>query len=162
MPTSLIAQVPNALSIEMVAWKKGSKIMARVFHGCYLRGRNIGYHKPSTLKGGKPWKNKYPDPKTKRLKYYELYGGKLAGILTQSLCREIFFESLDIISQALEKVPNATIIGQFHDEVIVDWVPGHMSKDEVMHILQHTMSRSATHPELPMGVEVKHAYRYTK
>ena len=161
-PDSLVTQVPNATSIQMKVRKNGVVIMTRVFHGCYLRGRNIGYHKPSSLKGGKAWKDRYVDPKTKRLKYYELYGGKLAGILTQSLCREIFFESMDLIALALKTIPNATIVGQFHDEVIIDWVPGPVSIFEVMTIMRDAMSSSATHPELPMGVEVKSDYRYTK
>ena len=163
-PESLHDQDPSAQSFQMIVWKGGTVIMSRVFHGCYLRGRNIGYYKPSSLKGGKPWKNKYVDPKTKRPRFYELYGGKLAGILTQSLCREIFFDSLTHISKRLEAVPNVTIVGQFHDEVVVDWVPaqGQPSLAGVMAILEGSMNHSLTHPELPMGVEVKHAYRYIK
>ena len=161
-PGSLLDQDPTAQSFHMNVWKGGSLIMSRVFHGCYLRGRNIGYYKPSSLKGGKPWKNKYVDPKTKRPRFYELYGGKLAGILTQSLCREIFFESLNHISTRLEGVPNATLVGQFHDEVVIDWVPGPVSMTETMGILEFIMSMSIVHRELPMGVEVKHDYRYTK
>jgi len=162
MPKSLEDQMAAAQTIEMCVWKNGQRVMTRVFHGCYLRGRNVGYHKPSTLKGGRPWKTKYIDPKTKRPKFYELYGGKLAGILTQSLCREIFFESLEEISLQLAGFDNATIVGQFHDEVVVDWVPGRLSMIQVYNILRDTMSSSVTHPGLPMGVEVKHDYRYTK
>ena len=166
-PTSLLAQAPEVRSVRMNVWKDGVKRLSRVFHGCYLRGRNIGYHKPSTLKGGKPWKNKYIDPKTKRPRFYELYGGKLAGILTQSLCREIFFESLARIDIAFTGVDNVTVIGQFHDEVVIDWVPGdidegYMSISEVVDILTMAMCSSTTYPELPMGVEVKSDYRYTK
>ena len=161
-PASLVDQVPGARSFRMEMWKSGDKLMSRVFHGCYLRGRNIGYHKPSSLVGGKPWKPKFIDPKTKRPRFYELYGGKLAGILTQSMCREIFFESLEEIAKQLEHIPNATLIGQFHDEVVVDWVPGDYDMNHVMGILETEMCQSATHPMLPMGVEVKHDYRYTK
>jgi DNA polymerase len=162
MPKSLEDQMAAAQSIEMCVWKNGLRVLTRVFHGCYYRGRNIGYHKPSTLKGGRPWKTKYIDPKTKRPRFYELYGGKLAGILTQSLCREIFFEALEEISLQLDGFDNATLVGQFHDEVVVDWVPGRMSMIQVYNILRDTMSSSVTHPGLPMGVEVKHDYRYTK
>jgi len=162
MPKSLEDQMAAAQSIEMCVWKNGQRVLTRVFHGCYYRGRNIGYHKPSTLKGGRPWKTKYIDPKTKRPRFYELYGGKLAGILTQSLCREIFFEALEEISIQLDGFDNATLVGQFHDEVVVDWVPGRMSMIQVYNILRDTMSTSVTHPGLPMGVEVKHDYRYTK
>ena len=161
-PASLVDQVPGARSFRMEMWKSGDKLMSRVFHGCYLRGRNIGYYKPSSLVGGKPWKPKFIDPKTKRPRFYELYGGKLAGILTQSMCREIFFESLAMLKYAIDSMPNATIIGQFHDEVVVDWVPGAVTMNQVIIQMEHCMSSSRTHPMLPMGVEVKHDYRYTK
>lgn len=161
-PESLLRQAPDVSSIRLNAWMNGRVILSRVFHGCYMRGANVGYYKPSTLKGGRPWKKMYTDPKTKRQRYYELYGGKLAGILTQSLCREIFFESLLQIDLELQAVPNAKLIGQFHDEVVVDWWPGPVSRSEVMSILDRHMSASPTHPKLPMGVEVKHDHRYTK
>lgn len=161
-PSSLLKMAPGVQSIQMNVWKDRRKIMSRVFHGCYLRGRNIGYYKPSHLKGGRPWKPKYVDPKTKRQRYYELYGGKIAGILTQSMCREIFFESLEVLSSALATYDNVTIVGQFHDEVVVDWVPGRMSMALAIQVMQGAMTNSATHPKLPMGVEVKHDYRYTK
>lgn len=161
-PDSLVEQNAAANSFHMTMWKDGVRVMTRTFHGCYLRGRNIGYHKPSTLKGGRPWKTKYIDPKTKRPRFYELYGGKLAGILTQSMCREIFFDSLEELNTALALVPNATIVGQFHDEVVVDWVPGPTSMAEVMAVMEKCMTFSRTHPMLPMGVEVKYDYRYTK
>lgn len=161
-PASLLDQVPDVKSVHMIMWRNGTKVMVRTFHGCYLRGRNVGYYKPSSLKGGRPWKKTYVNPKTKRQQYYELYGGKLAGILTQSMCREIFFEALDVIASELELVPNATLVGQFHDEVVVDWVPGRYSMAQVMGILNGAMTYSPTHPQLPMGVEVKHDYRYTK
>jgi len=41
-------------------------------------------------------------------------------------------------------------------------VPGTTSMMQVYHILRTVMSSSRTHPGLPMGVEVKHDYRYTK
>ena len=161
-PGSLVDQVPGARSFRMEMWKSGDMLMSRVFHGCYLRGRNIGYHKPSSLVGGKPWKPKFIDPKTKRPRFYELYGGKLAGILTQSMCREIFFESLALLKRDLEPYSNVTIVGQFHDEVVVDWVPGRLTMEGAMRIMEESMVWSSTHPKLPMGVEVKHDYRYTK
>jgi DNA polymerase bacteriophage-type len=161
-PASLVDQAPDAQSIRMQMWKDGFLVMVRRFHGCYLRGHNIGYYKPSSLKGGKPWKKTYVDPKTKRQRYYELYGGKLAGIITQSMCREIFFEALLGLSNTFARWDNVTIIGQFHDEVVVDWVPGCASMQQVMTTLEAAMSTSKTFPSLPMDVEVKHDYRYTK
>lgn len=161
-PQSLLAQAPDARSVKLVVYKGRGVLMSRVFHGCYLRGRNIGYHKPSTLKGGRPWKKTYVDPKTKRQRYYELYGGKLAGILTQSLCRELFFEALFLIDNQLNTIDNADLIGQFHDEVVIDWWPGDTSMIEVMVLMEDAMSGSLILPGLPMGVEVKRDYRYTK
>ena len=161
-PESLLKQAPDVKSVRMNVWKSGDMLMSRVFHGFYMRGQNVGYYKPSSLKGGRAWKKMYTDPKTKRQRYYELYGGKLAGILTQSLCREIFFEALNSIDLQLNGMDNAHLIGQFHDEVVVDWVPGRWPLRDVVKILEEAMSFSATHPKLPMGVEVKHDYRYTK
>lgn len=161
-PESLINQAPDARSVQMLVFKGTERLMSRVFHGCYLRGRNIGYHKPSTLKGGRPWKKTYVDPKTKRQRYYELYGGKLAGILTQSLCRELFFEALFLIDKQLNTIDNADLIGQFHDEVVIDWWPGDTSMAAVMARMESAMTGSFILPGLPMGVEVKHDYRYTK
>lgn len=161
-PASLLDQAPNVQSIRMEMWKGGRKLMARIFHGCYLAGRDIRYHKPSSLKGGKPWEPKYTDPKTKRQVYYKLYGGKITGILVQSMCREIFFEALTYIEDRLTACDNAQLIGQFHDEVVVDWHPGAWSMVQVMTLMKEEMTQSLTFPELPMGVEVKHDYRYTK
>ena len=161
-PASLESQAPDARSVEMQLFRGSRMQFSRVFHGCYLRGRNIGYHKPSSLKGGQPWKQKYTDPKTKRQRFYELYGGKLAGILTQSLCREIFFSALEDLQAELKGAPNAAIIGQFHDEIVVDWVPGTWTKNYVMGLMEQCMTSSKDHPQLPMGVEVKSDYRYTK
>lgn len=161
-PESLLNQAPDVQSIRMNVWVNKQRVMSRMFHGCYLRGGNVGYYKPSSLKGGQAWKKKYVDPKTKQQRFYELYGGKITGILTQSLCREIFFEALLELSQRLDLIPNATLIGQFHDEVVVDWVPGPTPMDQVVAIMEDVMSKSPTLPALPMGVEVKHDYRYTK
>lgn len=163
MPASLARIAPaGAVSITMEMWKDGYRLFSRIFHGCYMRGSNVGYFKPSSLKGGRPWKDKYVDPKTKRQRYYELYGGKIAGILTQSMCREVFFEALLYIHFIVSASPNIQLIGQFHDEVVLDWTPGPNSLAFLINLLEKAMSSSATHPQLPMGVEVKHDYRYTK
>ena len=138
--------------------------MSRVFHGCHIRSNgNIGYWKPSSLKGGPAWKRQYVDPKTKRQRYYELYGGKIAGILTQSFCREIFFEVLNRLDTRLKIETGATIVGQFHDECIVEWTPGgSISEAALGSTMEITMNHSTNFPDLPMAVEVKSASRYIK
>lgn len=161
-PDTLLEQDGQAQSVRMDVLKSDKLLLSRVFHGCYMRGRDVSYYKPESNKGGKPWKKTYVDPKTKRRVYYKLYGGKLTGILTQSMCREIFFESLECLDRTLAHVDNATIVGQFHDEVIIDWVPGSFSKEYVMGVMETAMCHSPTHPGLPMAVEVKSAYRYIK
>ena len=165
-PQSLLDMAPDARSYAMQLWKDGHIELSRVFHGCYLRGQEIHYHKPSHLKGGRPWKAKYTDPKTKRQVYYKLYGGKLAGILTQSLCREIFFEMLEELQAHVDSMPNVSIVGQFHDEVVLEFSQPKGIEDatasEVVKLMRGLMSYSDTHPELPMDAEVKYDHRYTK
>lgn len=165
-PMSLTKMAPDAMSVTVEVRSATHLVFTRVFHGCYIRGRDVHYYKPSHLKGGKPWRAKYVDPKTKRQVYYKLYGGKLAGILTQSMCREIFFEALFHIDQELSSAPNAGVIGQFHDEIVVDWwpsnEPGACSLDDVHRCLHQWMSHSQMFSGLPLDVKVKHDHRYTK
>ena len=165
-PGSLVDMAPNARSIYMDMWKDGRRVLRRVFHGCYLKGEDVHYYKPSHLKGGKPWKPKYTDPKTKRQVYYKLYGGKLAGILTQSMCREIFFDSLKAFASWVDQVPNVQIVGQFHDEIVVEYWPSTalnaVVRVEVMKQLEGAMGYSPTFTGLPMAAEIKWDNRYTK
>ena len=165
-PRSLIDMDRGALSISMMLVDTNTQelVLERVFHGCYLDGNNIGYYKPSALKGGKPWSKTFTNPKTKLRQKYNLYGGKLAGILTQSLCREIFFEGLERIDSALAAAgwDNAPIIGQFHDEVILEWTPGTAPLTDVLALVERQMSFTNVIPHLPMTVDVKHDYRYIK
>ena len=161
-PSSLRDLDPKAQSVEMLLTLSGKVLLSRVFHGCYQLGGNIGYWKPSSLKGGEAWKRTYVDPKTKRRRYYELYGGKLAGILTQSLCRGIFFETLSRLADRLRYVDNVQIIGQFHDEIIVEWEPGDFSEKDLHDVMSAVMNHTELTPLLPMAVEVKSARRYIK
>jgi len=162
-PQSLQKIDPNAKSITLLLWKWGSKapIMERLFHGCYMDGNNVGYYKPSSLKGGKPWVRTFTNPKTKQQQRHNLYGGKLAGIITQSLCREIFFDGLLRLEEKLLDHSNATLIGQFHDEVIIEWSdPDH--NDGLLDTIRDVMSGTPVIIGLPMAVEVKYAHRYIK
>lgn len=162
-PRSLFDQDPDAKTVRMSLHRSnGELLLTRFFHGCYMRGSNVGYYKPSTLKTGKPWKRTFTNPKTKRNQRYELYGGKLAGILTQSLCREIFFDCLSELDGRLRRVDNAKIVGQFHDEVVVEWSPGDIRADETIAKIHAAMGRSRMLPDLPMSVEVKYDRRYVK
>ena len=121
------------------------------------------YHKPSERKTGDLWKDWKIDPATKQLKYHTIYGGKLAGILTQSMCRELFFETLERLSNIFKDISNVKIVGQFHDEIVLDWVPSEngWSLEKTKHSLERWMSYSSL-PAFPMAAEIKSDYRYTK
>lgn len=162
-PKSLQRQHPDAQSIQLVIKSSSNQVfLRRIFHGCYPRGRNVGYYKPSDRKTGDLWKNHYTDPKTKQVRFYELYGGKLTGILTQSFCRELFFRSLVNVDRWARRHSNVTPIGQFHDEIIVDWVPGPVPYDEAFDKLTTFMSDPGLVTSFPLAAEVKSDYRYIK
>ena len=148
----------------------GRTIMQRVFQGCYARGRQICYYKPSERKGGDLWIQSYWDPKTKQTRFYDIYGGKLAGILTQSFCRELFFQSLWKLESQLKGVPNVRVIGQFHDEIVMDWRPRktggastEVSLTGATGIMNSAMTTVDTiFSRFPLDAEIKHDYRYIK
>ena len=56
-----------------------------------------------------------------------------------------------------------TVIGQFHDEIVVDWVPGRLGLSQAKQNLQEIMS-TAPHwvPSFPLDADIKSAYRYIK
>lgn len=162
-PQSLRNQHAGAVTIAMSLWIRNVLVFERVFQGCYSRGRNICYYKPSSLQKGELWRTGYKDPKTGEYRYYDLYGGKLAGILVQSMCRELFFRALRRLSMSLEQAHNANIIGQFHDEIVVDWVPGPLSLEATVALMNDAMTRvDSQFIGFPMNAEIKHAYRYIK
>ena len=165
-PESLQAMHPGAVSLLLTLKYAGELVVSRVFHGCYRRGRDICYYKHSDRKTGDPWNRSYEDPKTKRREYYRIYGGKLAGILTQSFCREIFFVSLYSLSRALRSTPNAKLVGQFHDEIVVEWTPpsgtmSGMSLEEVEALMDAWMCYSQFQG-FPLAAEIKNDHRYIK
>ena len=165
-PASLAKQHPDAtsLAVELVA-PNGTIWLRRYFHGCYMRGKDIGYYKPSELKSGDLWKNHFTDPKTKQVRFYTIYGGKLTGILTQSFCREIFFRVLTDVNDWCSRYQGLRLVGQFHDEIVVDWSPhGGISKESAMNLLEEMMSDAQRHGinGFPLAAEVKYDYRYTK
>lgn len=162
-PGSLTDQHPGAQSIKLLVVRpNGDTYLRRYFHGCYIRGRNVGYYKPSTLKHGELWKNHFMNPKTKQLQFYQLYGGKLSGILTQSLCREVFFTTLSRVETWCSLRPTAAqVVGQFHDEIVVDWNPSGASLQVSMESISTLMSQCEL-PGFPMAADVKAGYRYIK
>ena len=164
IPPSLSAQHPGARTLVLsLQYPDKSVIMARVIQGLYLRGRDVCYYKAGETIGGQPWKAFYMDPKTKERKFYKIYGGKLAGILTQSFCRELFFESLRKISTAADQI-GITVVGQFHDEIVINWNPSiaRLPLQQTMEWVQHFMTYSDKFPDFPLAAEIKYDYRYTK
>lgn len=165
-PSSLIAQEGNRVqSLQLVVSnvRTGAPFLIRVFHGCHEMGRNVRYYKASSLKGGKLWKDGYKHPKTGVWTHYELYGGKISGILTQSFCRELFFHSLSLLNWSLAQYDNAAIVGQFHDEMVVDWQPSlRLDLEGARSLMAVAMSDPGVARSFPLMADIKHAYRYTK
>lgn len=162
-PESLLKQHPGAQSIMLqVMHNDGTVFLRRYFHGCYERGRNVCYYKPSERKTGDLWRQRYMDPKTKQLRFYELYGGKLAGILTQSFCRELFFQSLHNVHDWCQRYESVTLVGQFHDEIVVDWRPHDLTLAQAKADLERMMSDPGRLKSFPLAAEIKDDYRYTK
>ena len=170
-PSSLVAQLAkdgvtgHTTSMWLEIWDGTRLYMRRVFHGLHEYGREIRYYKPSSRKTGDLWKKTYVNPKTKKTEHYTLYGGKLAGITTQSFCREIFFECLRGMATFLGKGSwHATkLIGQFHDEIVVDWSPSvdGVTSEQAIVSMEKSMSHCSV-PYFPLAAEVKFDYRYTK
>lgn len=166
-PASLRRQMSKARTIRVeLRGPSGNLLVCRYFQGAFMDGRGVCYHKPSELKSGHLWHDHWTkDGQSGR---YKVYGGKLAGILTQSFCRELFFRALDELSDALMTVDNATIVGQFHDEIVVEWTPEEkfdfqrtVSLAELVLAMQRAMVTVGP-PGFPMEAEIKHAHRYTK
>lgn len=163
-PESLLRQHHDARSILMqVRTETGAPYLSRIFHGCYMRGNDICYYKPSENRTGDLWRARMTQPPHA---WYKLYGGKLAGILTQSFCREMFFYSLRwLMANGLTEIPNVKLIGQFHDEIVLEWWPsnedGALTLDEAKQMLGMAMTMT-NWPGFPLAAEIKHAFRYTK
>lgn len=165
-PESLAKQHSAAQSIRMsLVWKGGGgTLLERYFHGCYLRGRSVCYYKPSELKGGDLWKPTFVNPKTKQEQFYSIYGGKLTGILTQSFCRQIFFMIMQQVKDYVDRGDNLRLIGQFHDELVLEWTPNKpgLGIRESEHMLTRLMSDAGPFEGFPLNAEVKSDYRYIK
>jgi DNA polymerase len=168
-PTSLVALHPGATSICVrLRTAAGSMLVKRFFHGCYIRGKSICFYKPTSKKTGNVWVSHYRDPKTGEIRFFSIYGGKLSGILTQSMCREMFFTSLRRMDRIIRenRFTNLQIIGQFHDEIVLDWWPDQATDsvdlEHAKRLLEVAMSDPDSLTQFPLEADVKDDYRYTK
>lgn len=169
---SLTELHPGVQKLSIIFMSRDTPLFTRVFRGCYARGRNICYYKPTGLKTGALWSGSYMDPKTKRQGFYDIYGGKLAGILTQSFCRELFFSALrDALSYFAVPNMGVKVVGQFHDEIVLDADLDKLEDngktfDDVAKDLEVIMSdpfiQGYRIPGFPLSAEVHYAWRYIK
>ena len=163
------AIVPTAHDIAMVVYdNQDAGFFRRVFRGVYERNGDICYMKPSALKSGPLWQTHWT--KNGQRGPHKLYGGKLTGILVQSLCREIFFNSLVNLQSYMQYLPYAKIVGQFHDEIVVELdvtkaeMLG-MTAAEAITTVKRKMRLAMTSsslPGFPLDSEIKSAHRYLK
>lgn len=159
-PASLLAQHPRVQSIAMELFIDGHLVLHRVFHGCYFRGNDVCFYKPSDNVGGNLWSATFRNPKTKQQQFHKLWGGKIAGVLVQSFCRELFFRAMERCDLAMQD--NLQMVGQFHDELVFDWVPGLLTREEARNIIGDQMLLDPLVPEFPLMIEINEAYRYIK
>jgi DNA polymerase len=164
-PQSLRTQTgnPHLKSFWIGMGVDGVEIFNRIIHGTHIKHGNICYWKPSERKTGDLWTDFWVNPKTKQKQAFTIYGGKLSGLLTQSLCREIFFTTLRKTAEWVNQTPGLELVGQFHDEVVLEWAPHPMgpSLEGAMDMLNSSMSVTEL-PRFPLAAEIKHDYRYTK
>lgn len=173
-PESILALNPRAqtITVQLVDTDSGEIVLTRWFQGVYYHGSDLCYYKPSLINSGPLWLDEWS--KNGQRGRYKLYGGKLTGILTQSLCRELFFIGMLRVHRALENIDNAALIGQFHDELVLEWRPPtspdagavpskEWTLDEVLRLVEMYMTNPHRYfAGLPLAVDVKHAYRYIK
>lgn len=179
---SSVAQAhPGSTSLAIQIYVQPDKpFVTRFIHGVYPMDKGLAYYKPveyyTSEKG--LWNNVNETATQKANKGKKrgrdkfvtvlntIYGGKLAGILVQSFCREMFFESLQNLHEVIrgdEYYDNCRIVGQFHDEIVVDWHPveGQSTLEEAMEMVNECMSIT-TVDTFPLVADIKHAYRYIK
>ena len=179
---SKVAPGSVSLCIKIYLPTAGEPFVVRFIHGAemFVGGKGISYHKPAEtvredgLWGKISWSriNKTATQKAnqgnrgkRKIVLNTIYGGKLAGILTQSFCREMFFGSAVTLVDKIKPYPNVKLVGQFHDELNVEWVPSEepnaLELDQAIYIVEEAMSKT-TVPGFPLAADVKSAYRYIK
>lgn len=164
-PDSVDREFPGVRSIQLVLQTDtGYYLLRRTFIGCYMRGRDVQYLKPREQKSGSLWSARWT--KNGQSGPYKIYGGKLTGILTQSFCRELFFMALQRVERATSAFPNMQLIGQFHDEAVVEWWPhkkvGGVGLSEAVEIISTEMTGVPLFPDFPLVSDVKSGHRYIK
>ena len=165
---SIQAQHPGAVDITVQVEPEGMKPFARYLRGVYKLGDQLVYHKPSPAKGGPLWRDYFTSPQTKRVAKNTIYGGKLTGILTQSLCREIFMDRMVALQEELLATPflHGKLVGQFHDELVVEYCPKPGVKlgatpEHLAKVVKRVMSAGAPQG-FPLATEVAMDRRYIK
>ena len=159
---SQLREFPGTQNIMLYLRRPGIDLLTRRFVGAHMRGRDVQYLKPREQKSGQLWSARWT--KNGQSGPYKLYGGKLTGILTQSFCRQLFFRALLRVEGALDGYsPHALLIGQFHDEAVVEWMPtGGISLDKTIKIVEQAMTDEKLFPDFPLAADVKHGHRYIK
>ena len=151
-------------SLEVTLLYQGKAIFSRWWHGVRLEEDENGRKEITyaVLDERKTAEEPYKRT-TSTGEKYRLYGGKLTGTLIQSLARELYFFQLGLLGPELEG--KATIIGQLHDEVVVEWVPE--SSSAALSTVEQVIERNLTEVPwylagCPVKVKVSHAPRYIK
>lgn len=160
-PQSLKEQTNHGTTLVVSLYQKNTLWFRRYFHGIHQVGRNFQYYRAADTANGALWRDGYMHPKKKVFVPFTIYGGKMAGIITQSFCREIFFRITAAVSTWCDQAPaERTLIGQFHDELIVD----HTGTDHAAarSRMQELMQPAHLVPSLPIHAKVLSNYRYNK
>ena len=150
-------------TLAITLWCRSREVFSRRWHGVRLEENDQGRKEVTYAMlderktAAEPWKrlNTEGEP-------FRLYGGKLTGTLIQSLARELYFHQLKDLSW--QTAGALDIIGQLHDEVVCEWVPG---GPYTLHGAEQVIEKSMTRVpwylnQCPVRVKVSHAHRYIK
>ena len=137
----------------------------RIWRGAYLSqgkfGTEVTYHRtPVSPSKHKLWVDHSIDSDTQEKYTNKLYGGRLTGILIQSIAREIFFFMLKEINM---NMPGLKMVGQFHDEVVIEVrAPSHSQAVMGAQIRLEDLMSTSPSSELPISSSASSDYRYIK